>query len=182
MKNSFHTYQHGSSLLEVLIAVLIMSFGLLALGSLTAASVQYGKSAQFQTIGVQLAGEFADRMRSNFKGFIDNSYNKTSVYVSSNTVIALPSPACTPTAVCNSAQIAAVDLVEWRNDLRRRLPGGDAYVLRDPVNPLAVDIWIMWSEATAAEGLSVASNNDCPAAAVAGVSPQPRCAYFRTSI
>lgn len=180
MNSTLH-HQTGSSLLEVLIAVLIMSFGLLALGSLTAASVQYGKSAQFQTIGVQLIGDLTDRMRGNIEGFAASSYNKTTVYVSSNAALTAPGTNCTSTA-CTSAQLAAWDLHEWRTDLRRRLPGGDAYVLRDTVNPLAVDVWIMWSEATLAEGLSVASNADCPAAAITGVSPAPRCAYFRVSI
>lgn len=172
--------QKGSSLLEVLIAVLIMSFGLLALGSLTAASVQYGKTAQFQTIGVQLAGDFSDRMRANFTGFQTNAYNKTTTYAALTAVVAVPT--CAGGTACTVAEIAAIDLAQWRNDLRNGLPGGDAFVVRDTTNSQAVDIWIMWSEATLADGLSTASNNDCPAAAVVSVNPLPRCAYFRISI
>lgn len=171
--------QTGSSLLEVLIAVLIMSFGLMALGSLTAASVQYGKNAQFQTIGVQLASDISDRMRANLGGFQVNSYNKTTAYAP--LAAALVVPPCAG-GVCTAAEIAAVDLAQWRNNLRSGLPGGDAFVMRDLTNSQAVDIWIMWSEATQLAGLSVSSNADCPAAAVAAVNPQPRCAYFRFSI
>lgn len=175
-------HESGSSLIEVLIAVLIMSFGLLSLGSLTAASVQYGKFAQFQTIGLQLATDLSDRMRANTKAFQSNEYDLTNTYSSSSAVIATPTPSCSGASVCTKSQIAALDLVEWRNDLRRRLPGGDAYVLRDTTNPLAVDVWIMWSEGTVATGLETAGGNDCPAAAISGVSPVPRCAYFRFSI
>jgi len=181
MKTAHAIHQFGGSLLEVLIAVLIMSFGLLALGSLTAASLQYGKSAQFQTIGVQMVGDLTDRMRGNVDAFAASTYNQTAVYTGSNAALTAPGDNCT-SAICTSTQLAAWDLFEWRTDLRRRLPAGDAYVLRDAVNPLAVDVWIMWREATLADGLSVAASTDCPAAAVTGVSPLPRCTYFRVSI
>lgn len=182
MKFSYISLQRGSSLLEVLIAVLIMSFGMLALGNLTVASLQYGKLSQFQTISVQLAADLTDRMRANIVGFGSSAYNKTTVYTSSNAVIATPSPACNSGAPCTAAQLAALDLVQWRNDLRSRLPGGDAYVVRSTTNSSAVDVWIMWTESSQDVGLSTLNNTDCPAAAVVSVSPLPRCVYFRVNI
>jgi type IV pilus assembly protein PilV len=168
----------GASLLEVLIAIVIMSFGLLALGGLTAASVQYGKMAQFQTVGVQLAADIADRMRANVDGFMANSYNRTSAY--SGTVAALTVPTCAIPAKCTPAEVAAVDVAEWRNSLRLGLPGGDAFVLRDAATPLTVDVWVMWTDPALATGLSAPS--PCPAAAIAGLTELPRCLYFRAAI
>ena len=169
---------HGASLLEVLIAIVIMSFGLLALGGLTASSVQYGKMAQFQTVGVQLAADLADRMRSNSDGFMTNSYNKTAVYSSSTAAITVP--ACATATQCTAAEMAAIDLAEWRNSLRLNLPGGDAYVLRDVATPLAVDIWVMWVDPGLATGLATAGA--CPAAAITAGTEAPRCLYFRAAI
>ncbi|MBC7436944.1 MAG: type IV pilus modification protein PilV [Bdellovibrionales bacterium] len=178
-------HQRGTSLLEVLIAVLIMSFGLLALGGLTASSVQYGKMAQFQTLGVQLAIDYSDRMRGNADGFLLGSYDKAVAYSSSGTLLTVPT--CAVVTACTVAEIAAIDKAEWVNSLKQRLPGGDAFVKRDPSNLLAVDVWIMWTD----PNLSYGGNNtlstgnatrDCPAAAIASVSPTPRCMFFRMSI
>lgn len=174
--------ESGASLLEVLIAIVVMSFGMLALGGLTATTIQYGKMAQFQTVGVQLASDYADRMRANREGFVASAYNKTSVYSSSTAVVTVP----TCLVGCSAQAIQAIDQAEWTNALRRSLPGGDAYVLRDPSSALGVDIWIMWID----PGLSVGSDNSlvtsgsaaCPAAAIVGVGTVPHCLYFRASI
>lgn len=181
MKNSAisrNRNQVGASLLEVLIAIVIMSFGLLALGGLTAASVQYGKMAQFQTVGVQLAADITDRMRANVDGFMINSYNKAAVYASN--VSAITVPTCAILTKCSPAELAAIDLAEWRNSLRLGLPGGDAYILRDVATPLTVDVWVMWTDPTLANG--IAANSACPAAAIAGLTDLPKCLYFRAAI
>lgn len=177
--------QSGTSLLEVLIAILIMSFGMLALGGLATISQQYAKMAQYQTIGSQLASEFGDRMRANVEAFEAGNYNKTSRY---STTEATVTP-CANVTLCTPAEVAGTDVAEWTNELRRRLPGGDAYVQRDPANTLATNLWILWMDPdlTVGDGKNLATvgQNDCPSAAVSGVpsgSALPRCMYFRISL
>jgi type IV pilus assembly protein PilV len=169
--------QKGSSLLEVLIAVLIMSFGLLALGGLAAAAQQYVKMAQFQSVGMALASDLGERMRGNVAGFQSDGYVRASAY-STATVTA---PFCAIDTACTVAEMAAKDMAEWVKDLQQRLPGGDAYVRRDTKNTLATDIWILWIDPSTSE-LSVAANTDCPATAVKGLAPTPRCMYYRISL
>lgn len=173
-------HARGASLLEVLIAIVIMSFGLLAMGGLTASSLQYGKMAQFQTAGVQLASDFADRMRANTDGFAGNSYDKTSVYSSTTAVITVPT--CSIATKCTGAELASIDLAEWRNNLRTSLPGGDAYVLRDVDNPLVVDIWVMWMDPGVDATLVTSGRASCPVAAVPAGTTVPHCLYFRAAI
>ena len=170
----------GASLLEVLIAIVIMSFGLLALAGMTTAGLQYSKMAQFQTIGVQLALDISDRMRANSEGFklASAPYDKTTVYSSSTA--AITAPVCVDADKCTPAEVAGIDLAEWRNSLRQSIPGGDAFVQRDTANPAGVDIWIMWTDVGLATGLS--TNAACPTAAVANGSSAPRCLYFRAVI
>lgn len=173
--------QSGASLLEVLVAVLIMSFGLLSLAGLAAAAQQYAKMAQFQTVGGQLASDYAERMRANATGFGLDLYNKTVPY----STAAATSAACADPGLCTTAELAAQDKASWTNELRRRLPGGDAFVRRDSVNVLAVDLWILWVDPDLAVGSSTAGANDCPTDAVSAIpsgSPLPRCMYFRVSI
>jgi type IV pilus assembly protein PilV len=183
--------ERGASLLEVLIAIVIMSFGLLAMGGLTAASIQYGKMAQFQTVAVQLTNELTDRMRANPDGFTNKAgsctnscYNKTTAYSSSVTAVTVPTCSSTP---CSASDMASIDMAEWRNNLRLSLPGGDAYVARDTANPPSVDIWVMWIDPSLKAGtdtsLITAGTSACPAAAVpAGTALVPHCLYFRAGI
>jgi type IV pilus assembly protein PilV len=169
----------GASLLEVLIAIVIMSFGLLALGGLTASSVQYGKMAQFQTVGIQFAADITERMRANKDGFLAGSYDRIVVY-SSSAAASAAAPACVIPTKCSPAEIALMDMTEWRNNLRLSLPGGDALVRRDGATP-AVDVWVMWMDPGLANGL--ANGGACPVAAIAvGATEIPRCLYFRIAI
>ncbi len=169
--------QGGASLLEVLVAILIMSFGLLAFAGLTAASQQYVKTAQFQAIAMQSASELGERMRGNVSGFQNGSYTKTTAYSDG----AVEVPEC-PASGCTASDRAAIELAQWLQELRLRLPGGDAFVQRDAANKLVTDIWILWID-PAIE--SVAGAGDCPAAALSGVpnsAPPPRCMYYRISL
>lgn len=175
------TRQAGASLLEVLVAVLIMSFGLLSLAGLAAAAQQYAKMAQFQTVGGQLASDYAERMRANATGFALDLYDKVGPY---STAMAT-AVACADPGKCTSAELAAQDKASWTNELRRRLPGGDAFVRRDAVNALAVDLWILWVDPDLAVGTSTAGTADCPTDAVSAMpsgAALPRCMYFRVSI
>jgi type IV pilus assembly protein PilV len=174
------TRHRGSSLLEVMIAILILSFGLLGLGGLAAAAGRYVKMAQFQSVGTLMAADLGERMRGNIDGFRQGSYVRANAY--STSAVALPS--CTQPAACTVTEMAAIDMAEWVGELQKRLPGGDAHVKLDPANPLATDIWILWMDPQALD-LSVAAANDCPAAAVAGFAgndPRPRCMYYRISL
>lgn len=168
--------QQGSSLLEVLIAILIMSFGLLALGGLAAAAQQYVKMAQFQSVGMALASDLGERMRGNVAGFQSDGYVRASAY----STAAVTVPPCADASACTFAEMAAKDMAEWVGELRRRLPGGDAYVQRDATNTLATDIWILWVDPETAAPAFVANTN-CPATALTG-APKLRCMYYRISL
>ena len=55
----------GSTLIEVLIAVLVFSFGLLGLVRLQTAALQNNREARLQATAVRMATELAERMRGN---------------------------------------------------------------------------------------------------------------------
>nr|WP_269474054.1 type IV pilus modification protein PilV [Variovorax sp. PBS-H4] len=176
------TRHRGSSLLEVMVAILILSFGLLGLGGLAAAAQRYVKMAQFQSIGTLMATDLGERMRGNINGFSKGLYVRANAY--STTAVELPT--CATPSACTSAELAALDMAQWVGELQKRLPGGDAHVKLDPANALATDIWILWIDPKASKELSVAdASTDCPAAALAGIAddaPKPRCMYYRISL
>lgn len=183
--NSFPRKQRGSSLLEVLISILVMAVGMLGMAGLTAASNSYNKLAQIRSTSLMLVSDYADRARANMPGFNAGSYAKTSAYENSREIIATSgcTDASNPGTSCTPVIMAALDQAQWRNLLRRRLPGGDAYVITG-ANPTTgqsnMDIWVMWTELDQASGFEVAGNTKCPTAAT--TDPAVKCMYFRIAI
>ena len=176
ISRSQRTQQTGASLLEVLIAILIMSFGITGVALLMAATIQYNKTSQYQMVGLQIATQLAESMRANSDGFMADSYAKTGTY--SSNVAAASLPSCANTSACTSSEIASIDKKQIANTLRLALPGGDFNVQR---NGNRADIWIMWMEPTTAASMSMGTAN-CRAAAISGLGDPPRCLYMRAAL
>jgi type IV pilus assembly protein PilV len=70
----------GASLIEVLVAILVLSFGMLALGSMMAYAVQMPKLAAYRATAANLAASHIERMRGNTAGFATDSYVETMTY------------------------------------------------------------------------------------------------------
>jgi len=69
---------NGFTLLEVLIALVIFSFGLLALAALMAKGLQYNTSALHRSYASTQAYDIADRMRANRLGITAGNYDSIS--------------------------------------------------------------------------------------------------------
>jgi type IV pilus assembly protein PilV len=115
----------GFTMLETLIALLILSFGLLGIAGIYVAGVQNNKSANLRTIATQQAYDMADRMRANLAGL--------TVPLPAMPYYHLPTAAqkanCYTTTNCSPQDMALNDYYEW-NDANspisnaRVLPGG----------------------------------------------------------
>lgn len=181
--------QSGSSLLEVLIALLVISIGMLGMAGLTAAASSYNKLGQIRSSAMLLVSDYADRARANLTGFDAEGYKNITAYAYSTTLAT--ESGCTDASVtanaCGPADMAALDQVQWLNILRRRLPGGDAYVTTSKVFDAAsnttqrtMDIWVMWAEIDQASGFSLAGSFACPAGATTDTAV--KCMYFRIAL
>lgn len=178
-------HQRGASLLEVLVTILILAFGLLGIAGMTTSSLQTAKLSQFQSTALQLANEYAERMRGNIEGVKAGDYDLADGYDGDSSIEAVPT--CSVADSCTPAELASIDQTEWLNHLRNHLPAGGAYVQRDG---LAADIWVMWQDLDLSiDGSSTLSATDtggrgCPADAVDGAysGPQPTCVYYRVSL
>jgi type IV pilus assembly protein PilV len=63
-KKSLSAAQHGFTLLEAMIALVVLSVGLLGLAALQARSMQYNSEAMTRSQGTVIANEIIDRIRS----------------------------------------------------------------------------------------------------------------------
>ncbi len=113
--------QTGFSLLEVLVAMVILAIGLMGLASLQLTSLRYNKVAYLRTQATNLAYDLIDRMRANRA-----DATTTDAY---ETGFAKTAPVC-DTNPSFTGSSAAVDLAEWRNQVACTLPQGDARVVQ----------------------------------------------------
>ena len=62
-----HTQRHstGFSLVEVLVSIVVLSFGMLAMVGLQASALQSNREARMQSTATSLARELAEKMRGN---------------------------------------------------------------------------------------------------------------------
>ncbi|MDH5649741.1 MAG: type IV pilus modification protein PilV [Gammaproteobacteria bacterium] len=107
-----HASQHGFSLLEVLIALLVLSIGLLGLAGLEVFGLKYNFQSYERTQATLLIEEMADRMRANPMGVMDDEYDAIAL---DNTPV---SGALNCTIVnCTPAQFADYDEDQWKRTL-----------------------------------------------------------------
>jgi type IV pilus assembly protein PilV len=115
--------QHGVTLLENMIALIILSVGLLGLAGLQAYTLRGGSSSQYRVTAMQQAQDMADRIRANQAGVYDN--NGVNAY-DGITPTATPSVAksCRDSlAQCTPPELAQFDAYEWHLRNNESLPG-----------------------------------------------------------
>jgi type IV pilus assembly protein PilV len=150
----------GMSLVEVLVALVVLSVGMLGVAVLFVQSVAGSRTALLRTQAVNLASDMADRIRANA--------NAGAAYDLSTYSSAPASHDCAPTnnntpQNCTMAQLAEDDLARWLDFVQQVLPapGPDAqpgnvqYIPPDPAvsnSPERYRITVAWREPGMAQG------------------------------
>lgn len=137
------TFQRGASMIEVLVALTIVAFGLLGLAGLQARSVSFNKDSYDRKAAAEMAAQLAERIRANYDGFNIGSYNLTMLPAEQPP---FPVPACADPQRCTAKEVADRDWAMWRADLRRRLPGAGAYLVAPALAP-QLTLTLAWEEA-----------------------------------
>lgn len=201
-------YVQGVSLIEVLVSIVISAIGLLALAGVNAASMRYTKMSQYRATATQLANDMGERIRANkgqaaaaavvgppavpavvATGFFAGNYDySSSDFKAQATAATLPSgnDLCNTAAItCTPAQIATLDLAQWRISVRNQLPEGSVFLVRRNAE-VAMDLWVVWRDpAVANADESPALVAECPNGLNKGDDSQPasiRCSYFRINL
>jgi type IV pilus assembly protein PilV len=126
MKNvSLRPRQGGLSMIEVLVAIVIISLGLLGMAGLQASSLRTSQSAFYRAQAAQFANDMAERMRAN----LGDARNYT---------LALSASAPTGTTVRDR------DRSDWLARVAT-LPAGDGSIAVDLANN-TVTIAVQWDD------------------------------------
>lgn len=106
--HSMRTANKGFTLIEVLVAVLVLAVGILGAGALQTVGLQVTQGAANRSQAVILASDIVDRMLAN------RTVLNTYVGTDTSTVVPAAAPACLSAAGgCSPAQIAAADISAW---------------------------------------------------------------------
>ena len=145
-KNTSQT-QQGFTLVEILVAVVVLAIGLLGLAGLQANSLKFNKSAYQRSVASMLAYDMLDRIRANRDGLIAGNYNDHGPG-SGN----FPSdPGCI-TSGCSTTNVASYDVYEWGQQLGNLFPAGTGEIEGNGANSVFT-ITVMWDdERTGATG------------------------------
>lgn len=128
----------GFSLIEAMVALVVLSVGMLGIAALHGQSLAANRSAQLRTHAVNLAGDMADRIRVNRLGAA--AYEGPAA-----------NNACDPQTGggvdCTPAEMAAHDLFIWQDRLGTLLPNGAGSVDYDgAAEPPTYTIDVSWTE------------------------------------
>ncbi len=134
----------GFSLVEVLVALIVMSVGMLGIASLYVQSMQAGRTSLFRHNAVTLAGDVADRIRAN--------PTAGAAYAGAGADFN-----CIAQGVnCSAPQMAAQDILVWQAQAEDTLPAGQVQILFDnAVAPPTYRISVIWEEPEGAQNYTV---------------------------
>lgn len=182
--------QRGSTLIEALVSMVILSFGLLGVAGLLLASAGQQNNSQSYMIATMLANDIIERMKANQLDLAivtpavagDNYLTPGGIvtYANSPTSV-VPAPACTQGVSCPAGSVARADLALWLARVRAELPGGAAQIiLPNDAEPQARQVVIMWVEkdsnqAENAKSSVRADTVNCPAAVRVSAPSNLRC-------
>lgn len=123
VKTIYSCNQHtGFSLIESLIALIIVSIGLLGLAALQTSALRNTQIANISSNATLSAHDIIERMRANPTGMQSKAYNAPSLVAHSN---------CYSTTGCTPTEIAENDMYEWVSELTKKIPQSSAITCLD---------------------------------------------------
>jgi type IV pilus assembly protein PilV len=152
-------YGAGFSLIEVMVALIIISIGLLGIAKLQAVVLSSTGTAGKRSLGAVAAASIASSMHAD-RAYWSLASSATATLISGATIASSPDPSlvsgvdCWANAPCTTVQMAAYDLTQWAISAQTVLPSYQASILC-PVPaaaslPNTCTITLTWTENTVA--------------------------------
>lgn len=126
--------QNGASMLEVLVTLVIVSFGLLGIAGIILNSLKSSHSSYARSQATLLANDMIERMRAN-RIAAEAAGLPYNLALNANPTTAVPSAPTVPEA----------DLIDWRNTLANTLPSGTGSVNLNAATRL-VTVVVQWND------------------------------------
>jgi len=131
--------QSGFTLLEILVAMLVMAIGLLGLAGLMTSSMRNNLSASHRTQATWMAYDIIDRMRANRALAVTGGY-ATAMGTAATCSTAFP-----------AGTVPVQDIAAWKNQLACSLPAGNGSIT---LAGTRATILIQWNDTRGNQGLA----------------------------
>lgn len=138
--------QCGTSLIEALVALLVLALGVMGMAAVQTRSLATARTTNLRAVAIQAAEDLQDRIQAN--AALRYKPPLTNPYLTPWGAPPISDRDCT-TAVCDGPQLATFDLMQWKKELTRSLPGGDGLVFASPTDPNQWGILVAWAETEA---------------------------------
>lgn len=126
--------QSGFTLLEILVAMLVLAIGLLGLAGLMTSSMRNNLSASHRTQATWVAYDIIDRMRANRASAVIGGYD-TPLGAGAT---------CFPATTIGTAT-PVFDIAAWKNQLACALPAGDGSITVN-TNTRVATVLVQWDD------------------------------------
>ncbi len=130
---------HGFSLLEVLVALLVLSVGLLGLAALQTTGLKFNRQSYQRTQAILQTYDMIDRIRANPVAKANGDYDA----VASG---AIPSYTDCGSSQCSPTQLASYDIALWNAANLSFLAEGKGAISVSPTSSSVRTITITWKE------------------------------------
>jgi type IV pilus assembly protein PilV len=170
---AFGAKSRGFSLVEVMVAVIVLSVGLLGIAKMQALSLSSTTIANKRSLAAIEAAGFAAAMHENRGYWTKSDASGATITITGATIsvaqgpnlaasVAAPPSCVLPALPCSVTDLAAYDLKVWADALTLLLPNDVATITCGAVSPVTCTIKITWSEnavAVNSQEATVLANN-----------------------
>ena len=151
----------GFSMIEVLVSIVVLSFGLLGVAGLQAAALKSNQDARLQSVAISLAREMAEMMRANIQVAGDQSSPYYGDFRANADGQLAPSARSTCLDIaqggCNTTNdVARAEMTEWLSRVGTALPNARVSICRDtaPYDDNGLPMWACTAPTAASDNVA----------------------------
>ncbi len=164
--------ERGVSMVEVLVTLVIVAFGLLGLAALQARSLSVQVDSESRRVATALVAQLYERVAANQEGYalaLGTRYTRTM-----NPGDVVPVPGCVNPDACDAqTEVPEVQIALWLNEVSRHLPGAAVWMgATNPVSVQSMTVAVGWLEPNATV---VASDGACDRITAVSANASYRC-------
>ena len=175
----------GATLIEVLVAIFLLTVGLLAMAALTVSATGYNKLSQLRGTATMLANDYAEQGRANLRAFDVGFYAITATPAQPSDSLPDVSSSYAAGGLSAAKMVANWDRYNWTQNVAQRLPAGKAVVNTSTAavggtDVRMMEIWVQWKEP--GTGFDIAPTSDFAKCPPGETDTAYSCLYFKVAI
>lgn len=134
--------QHGFSLMEALVAIVVMTLGILGILGVQMRTLTDTQAGVRRGQAIRLIEDLGERLENN----PDALGNLGSYKVALTAPLPTDTSACCTSAACSPSNLAACDIRQWQLRVNQALPGAKIAVFAPKGGPRQLGVMIGWNE------------------------------------